>query len=130
LSVPACVTASPELLDNVRLQQRRVTKDLRAKPRQAVEHFIQEILDHPANQDWFRQQTDHHALASAIWREGLVTIYRLLFILKLEASDDLARSFSFASTSLWRNTFSPSMALASYAHDVLEQGLDTGTLLE
>ena len=75
-------------------------------------------------------EPDHHALARTLWREGLVTVYRLLFLLKLEASDDLARSFSFASTSLWRNTFSPSMALARYAHDVLERGLETGNLLE
>lgn len=48
----------------------------------------------------------------------------------MRASDDAARSFSFASTSLWRNTFSPSMALARYAHDVLERGFETGALLE
>ena len=48
-------------------------------------------------------------------------VYRLLFILKLESSDDPARSFSFASTSLWRNTFSPSMALARYARKVLDR---------
>jgi hypothetical protein len=127
---PAGVAALPELVEKARLQQTRVTKELRKQAREAVEYFIQEILDHPANQQWFKAQSDHHALARTLWREGLVTVYRLLFLLKLETSDDLARSFSFASTSLWRNTFSPSTALAGYAHDVLEQGLETGTLLE
>jgi hypothetical protein len=130
LASPAGVAALAALVEKARLQQARVTKDLRAQARQAVEHFIQEILDHPNNQEWFKAQTDRDTLARSLWREGLVTVYRLLFILKLESSDDMARSFSFASTSLWRNTFSPSMALARFAHDVLERGQETGTLLE
>lgn len=130
LASPNGVTALPDLVDKARLQQARVTKELRKQAREAVEHFIQEILDHPANEQSVKAHADHHDLARTLWREGLVTIYRLLFILKLESSDDASRSFSFASTSLWRNTFSPSMALARYSHDVLERGLETGTLLE
>ena len=76
------------------------------------------------------EQTDRAALARALWHEGLIIVYRLLFILKLESSDDPARSFTFASTSLWRNTFSPSMALARYAPKVLYDGAETGGLLE
>ena len=130
LASPNGAAALPDLVDKARLQQARVTKELRKQAREAVENFIQEIVDHPVNQQWFKAHEDPHGLARTLWREGLVTIYRLLFILKLEASDDAARSFSFASTSLWRNTFSPSMALARYAHEVLERGLETGTLLE
>ncbi len=130
LASPKGVAALPDLVEKARLQQARVTKELRKQAREAVEHFVQEILDHPANHDWFQAQADRHALARTLWREGLVTVYRLLFVLKLEASDDMARSFSFASTSLWRNTFSPSLALARYAHEVLERGRETGTLLE
>ena len=130
LATSAGLAALPELVDKARLQQARVTRELRLQARQAVEAFIQEILDHPANQDWFAAQTQRDALAPQLWREGLITVYRLLFILKLEASDDPARSFGFASTSLWRNTFSPSMALANYAPAVLEQGAETGGLLE
>ena len=70
------------------------------------------------------------ALARALWHEGLIIVYRLLFVLKLESSDDPARSFTFASTSLWRNTFSPSMALARYVQGVLFEGAETGGLLE
>lgn len=130
LANPAGVKALPELVDKARLQQARVTKELRVQARQAVEGFVQEILDYPANRDWFQAQADTQALARQLWREGLVTIYRLLFILKLESNDDPARSFSFASNSLWRNTFSPSTALARYVHTILERGIETGGLLE
>ena len=130
LCCPQGVQALPDIVDKARLQQARVTKELRVQAREAVERFIQEILDHPENRDWFDAQPDRAALAKALWHEGLITVYRLLFILKLESSDDPARSFSFASMSLWRNTFSPSMALGTYARDVLERGLETGRLLE
>jgi hypothetical protein len=124
------VAAIPEIVDKARLQQAHVTKELRDQARQAIEWFLQETLDHPENRDWFAAHPDRAQLAKDLWHEGLVTVYRLLFILKLESSDDPARSFGFASTSLWRNTFSPSMALAPYARDVLERGLETGQLLE
>src|SRR5208337_3980051 len=127
---PQGVKVLPEIVDKARLQQARVTKELRVQAREAVERFIQEILDHPENRDWFDAQPDTAALAKALWHEGLITIYRLLFILKLESSDDPARSYGFASMSLSRNTFSPSMALGTYARDVLERGLETGRLLE
>lgn len=130
LASPGGVQAIPELVDKARLQQARVTKELRVQARQAVEHFIQEVLDHPDNREWLAQQSDRETLARQLWREGLITIYRLLFVLKLEASDDSARLFSFASTALWRNTFSPSMALSRYARDLLEHGAETGQLLE
>lgn len=130
IASPDGVKALPEIVDKARLHQSRVTKELRFQARRAIELFIQEILDHPDNRNWFANQTDREVLARALWREGLIVVYRLLFILKMEASDDPARSFSFASTSLWRNTFSPSIALASYARDVLERGAETGNLLE
>jgi len=130
LAAPDGVKAIPDLVDKARLQQARVTKDLRDQARQAVQRFIQEVLDHPGNAQWVSEQTDREALARALWHEGLKIVYRLLFILKLETSDDPARSFTFASTSLWRNTFSPSMALARFAPKVLYDGVETGGLLE
>ncbi len=130
LAGPNGVAALPEIVDKARLQQARVTKELRDQARQAIEWFLQEVLDHPENREWFAAHPDRSRLARDLWHEGLVTVYRLLFILKLESSDDPARSFGFASTSLWRNTFSPSMALAPYARDVVERGLETGQLLE
>ncbi len=130
LASPEGVKALPDIVEKARLQQARVTKELRVQARQAVERFLQEILDHPANREWFEAQTDREALAKELWREGLIVVYRLLFILKLEAGEDLARSFTFASTSLWRKTFSPSTALARYARKILEDGAETGSLLE
>ena len=180
LASPAGVQALPALVDQARLQQARVTRELRAQARRAVESFVQELLDHPENRDQvsgirdrglgFRgqepgdggQDSEHDDVRlkpetwplkpdltpdtrnlkpetwplkpdltpTVLWREGLVLIYRLLFVLKLEASDDPARAFSFASTSLWRNTFSPSVALAPYARKVLDAGAETGRMLE
>ena len=130
LASPAGVKAVPDLVDKARLQQARVTKDLRDQARQAIGRFIQEVLDHPTNRPWLAEQPDRHALARALWHEGLILVYRLLFVLKLESSDDPARSFTFASTSLWRNTFSPSMALAPFAQAILHEGAETGGLLE
>jgi hypothetical protein len=130
LAGPRGVAALPEIVDKARLQQTRVTKELRNQARQAIERFLQEVLDHPANRAWFASHPDRARLARDLWHEGLVTVYRLLFVLKLESSDDSARSFGFASTSLWRNTFSPSMALGRYSRDVLEHGRDTGRMLE
>ncbi|BAC90681.1 Eco57I restriction-modification methylase domain-containing protein [Gloeobacter violaceus] len=130
LASPAGVKAVPGLVDKARLQQARVTKDLRKQAREAVELFVQEVLDHPANREKLSEFADRARLAKELWREGLITIYRLLFILKLESSDDPARSFSFASTSLWRNSFSPSVALARYVRMALDEGAETGQLLE
>ena len=131
LASPAGVKAIPELVDKARLQQARVTKDLRDQARQAIGRFIQEVWIIPTTSHGSAEhENDRAALAQALWHEGLIIVYRLLFILKLESSDDPARSFSFASTSLWRNTFSPSMALARYAPKVLYDGVETGGLLE
>jgi len=141
---PDGVKALPELVEKARLQQARVTKELRVQARRAVERFIQEILDRPENRNKiYRGETNTDTetdllpsgmsrgnLAKQLWKEGLIIVYRLLFILKLESSDNPAQAFSFASTSLWRNTFSPSMALANYARKVLDDGWETGSFLE
>jgi len=130
LASPAGVQAVPDIVDKARLQQTRVTRELRRQARQAVECFVQELLDHPENRDRVAAIAGQDQLARDLWHEGLMVIYRLLIILKLESSDDPARSFSFASASLWRNSFSPSTALARYARAALDQGAETGRLLE
>lgn len=129
LCCPKGVRLLPDLIDKARLKQTRVTKDLRDQARKAVEDFVQGVLDHPDNQERLRS-FDKPALAKQLWREGLVTIYRLLFILKAESSDDPARSFSFAGTSIWRNTYSPTTALARFVEPVLRNGAETGSFLE
>jgi hypothetical protein len=130
LASPSGVRALPEIVEKARLQQTKVTKELRRQAREAVESFVQEILDHPENRERLAAYPDRERLACTLWHEGLITIYRLLFIFKLESSDDPARAFSFASTSLWRNSFSPTTALAQQVKAVLEEGQESGRLLE
>jgi hypothetical protein len=129
LASPAGVDKLPDIIDKARLQQARVTKELRVQARQAIEGFLQGVLDHPGNRDQLAAYSDRAQLARQLWREALVIVYRLLFVLKLEASDDPAKSFSFASTSLWRNTFSPSTCLAQHVSPMLA-GTETGNFLE
>jgi hypothetical protein len=129
LASPAGVAKIGAVTEAARLAQTRVTKSLRDQARRAVEGFVQALLEHPANAPVLAEWTDREALARALWREGLVVVYRLLFVLKLEASADPARAFSFASTSLWRNTYSPNVALAPVVKDVVERGAETGTFL-
>jgi len=129
LCCPKGVQILPNLIDKARLKQTRVTKDLRDQARKAAETFIQCVLDHPDNRERLAQH-DKLTLARKLWREALIIIYRLLFILKAESSDDPARSFSFAGTSIWRNTYSPTTALARFVEPVLRNGAETGSFLE
>ncbi len=124
------VAVLPDLTEAARLAQSTVTKKLRLQARRAIEGFLQETLDHPQNTAARAEYTDSGELARALWREGLVLVYRLLFVFKLESSADPARAFSFAATSLWRNTYSPNTALAPLVRKVLDEGSDTGSLLE
>jgi hypothetical protein len=127
LSGAAGVRALPDILDAARLAQTQVTRELRVQARGAVEGFAQAVLDHPANATPLREVEQ---LASRLWEEGLILVYRLLFILKLEGTADPARGFSFASTALWRSALSPNRALGTLARRLLDQGHDTGHMLE
>ncbi|MCC6513670.1 MAG: hypothetical protein IT187_06625, partial [Geothrix sp.] len=135
LASPAGVVALPDLADAARLAQSQVTKKLRVQARKAIEGFLQEVLDSPENQADLCEAGSSEALARQLWREGLILVYRLLFVFKLESSADPARAFSFASTSLWRRTYSPSTSHdmgdgESLVHKVLHQGIDSGSFLE
>lgn len=127
LGSPAGLALLPDLTEAARLNQTTVTKSLRRQARAAVEGFVQELLDRPENAPLLAARSD---LAKDLWREGLVLVYRLLFALKLEASADPARAFSFASTALWRDAYSPNAALGPVARKVLDEGAETGRLLE
>lgn len=129
LASPSGTKAIPDLTEAARLAQATVTRKLRVQARRAIEDFIQSVLDQPVNAP-VRATNDADELAKTLWREGLVLVYRLLFIFKLESSADPARAFSFAATSLWRNTYSPNVALASLVRKVLDDGAETGGLLE
>ncbi len=126
LAAPKGIAALPEVLDAARLSQTRVTKDLRVQARGAIEGFLQAVLDDPANAG----ERDLHLRADALWEEGLILVYRLLFILKLESAADPACAFSFASTSLWRDALSPNRALGPLVRRLLDHGHDTGRMLE
>lgn len=130
LASPDGLDALPDLADAARLAQSTVTKKLRLQARRAIEGFVQELLDHPGNAGIHAEWEDPAELARALWREGLILVYRLLFVFKLESSADPARAFSFAATSLWRNTYSPNTALAGMVRRVLDDGADSGGFLE
>ncbi len=129
LCQPEGVAAIGALLDEARLSQSGVTKKLREQARRAVERFIQGLMDAPENRDRRAAWTDLDATAKQLWHEGLILIYRLLFILKLESAPDPARSFTFASVSTWRNSYSPSTALAEIVAEVRDHGAETGGFL-
>ncbi|MBV9248621.1 MAG: hypothetical protein JO227_05165 [Acetobacteraceae bacterium] len=127
LVTPAGLRALPEILEAARHSQARVTKDLRVQARAAVEGFLQGVLDHPANAALRPRDA---SIAARLWADGLVLVYRLLFILKLESESDTARAFSFASTRLWRTALSPNRALGPLVRAHLDHGHDTGRMLE
>jgi len=130
LASPAGVAALPELTEAARLAQSSVTKKLRLQARRAIEGFLQEVLEHPTNAQELADRSDRQQLAQQLWSEGLITVYRLLFVFKLEASDNPARAFSFKDTSLWRYTYSPNTALADLVRRVLDEGKESGGFLE
>jgi hypothetical protein len=126
LAAPRGIAALPDLLEAARLSQSRITKDLRLQARNAIEGFLQAVLDNAAN----TTEPNLHRRADVLWEEGLVLVYRLLFILKLESATDPACAFSFASTSLWRGALSPNRALGPLARRLLDHGHHTGRMLE
>jgi len=135
LGSPDGVRAISDLTEAARLAQTTVTNKLRLQARRAIEGFLQELLDNPDNLAIRAEWKDSTELARVLWREGLIIIYRLLFIFKLESSADPARAFSFAATSMWRRSYSPSTALADTHEDrnivlLALAGRDTGGLLE
>lgn len=130
LASPKGIVALPEIVEDARLKQNKVTKELRVQARLAVEEFVQAVLDHPDNAVALASHTDKAALAKQLWHEGLVVVYRLLFVLKCESTSDPSRVFRFASTPLWRHTYSPSTALARMVRRVLDEGAPSGRYLE
>ncbi len=108
----------PPILQAARLHQARVTTTLRRQAREAITGFINALP----------RITDLDPMA--LWREALVLVYRLLFILKLESPSEPGGGFSFASTRLWRTALSPNHALGPLVRRHLDLGVDTGRMLE
>lgn len=143
LASPEGMQRLEDILDDARLKQSKVTGELRKQAREAVEGFVQGILDHPTNYERLEAEIQHimgekdcdetdakALLAKRLWRESLIVVYRILFILSGEAGTRERPSFSFSSGSIWRNTYSPSAALGRIAQKALESGVDTGRFLE
>jgi len=107
----------PAVLDAARLHQARVTASLRVQAREAIAGFLNAMPARPPD-------------AQALWREALVLVYRLLFVLKLESPGDPAAALGFAATALWRGALSPNRALGPLVRRHLDQGHDTGRMLE
>jgi hypothetical protein len=105
----------PDILNEASTHQVRVTTELRRQAREAILGFINALPS--------RQGLDPRAL----WRDSLLLIYRLLFILKLEAMQD---GSGFATTTLWRSSLSPSQALGPLVRQHLDRGVDTARMLE
>jgi hypothetical protein len=108
----------PIILESARLYQAGVTTELRRQAKAAIVGFINALPD--------RAGFDPELL----WHEGLILIYRLLFVLKLESPAEAGDGFSFASTRLWREALSPNRALGPLVRRHLDQGHDTGRMLE
>ncbi len=70
IASPGGVQALPEIVDKARLQQARVTKDLRKQAREAVEGFVQEVLDHPENREPLAEFTDRQRVGPAALARG------------------------------------------------------------
>lgn len=112
----------PEVLEAARLHQANLTKALRRQARDAITGFINVVIE---------RLPDRSGLDPAVlWKEGLVLVYRLLFILKLESPAETGAGFSFASTRLWRLALSPNRALGPLVRRHLDRGHDTGRMLE
>lgn len=104
----------PSVLEAARLHQTKVTSALRLQARDAIEGFIGAL---PARE----------GSAAELWHDCLILVYRLLFILKLESAGG---GFSFSSSRLWRTVLSPNLALGPLVRRHLDQGHDTGHMLE
>jgi hypothetical protein len=126
LGSPKGIAALPAIIEAARFSQARVTKDLRIQARQAIEGFVQGVLSDSLNSGEPRLDQQ----VGTLWREALIIVYRLLLILKLESGLDSARSFSFASTDLWRTVLSPNRVLGPLVRRKLDHGHDTGHMLE
>ncbi len=108
----------PAVLQAAASHQTRVTTELRRQAKEAITGFINAFPDLTGLDP------------KALWRESLLLVYRLLFILKLESPAVAGQGFSFAATRLWRSALSPSHALGPLVRRHLDRGADTGQMLE
>ena len=122
LAGPRGASMLAEIMEAARLSQSRVTEALRVQAREAIEGFLNGVLQQAG--------TRREALcAERLWADGLTLVYRVLFILKLESAGP-EHGASFAASGVWRETLSPGRVLAPVVRRVLDHGAETGQLLE
>jgi hypothetical protein len=122
LAGPRAASALPELMEAARLSHSRVTEALRVQAREAIEGFLNCVLQETGNR--------REALcARRLWADGLILVYRILFILKLESAGP-EHGASFTASRLWREALSPGRVLAPVVRRVLDHRAETRRLLE
>ena len=106
----------------------RAIAALRYQVRLAAQGFVEELIQASDLAETARAEEDAQALARALWNEAIVIVYRLLFILTIEALPDSLEALRFTKSALWRTAYSPGAALAPIA-DEFNRGEDTGRRL-
>lgn len=125
LARPEAAQAIPELIEAGRLNQARVTAALRAQARDGLLGFLDAVARRPDNAALLPD-------AQTLWAQGLILIYRLLFVLKLESGTygKKAGGSRVTESMLWRQALSPGSVLAPLVRRVLDDGAPSGHLLE
>ncbi len=104
LAGPRAAGVLPEVIEAARLSHARVTEALRVQAREAIEGFLNSVLQETGNRC-------EALCAERLWAEGLILVYRILFTLKLESAGP-EHGASFTASRLWRETLSPGRVLA------------------
>lgn len=84
----------------------RLIRQLRERIRDSLVSFLQAVLDAPENREHFESLAASDTTAQRLWRDGLLLVYRLVFILRLEAVCERGTSFGFIGTPAWRTHYS------------------------
>ncbi|HEY5960415.1 MAG TPA: hypothetical protein VIV60_27870 [Polyangiaceae bacterium] len=84
LCLPSGQDAATAMLAAARAWRRKLVRTLRVSVRNAVEQFIQRLLELPENRERFEALAVQESLASVLFHESLVLAYRLLLVLRHE----------------------------------------------
>lgn len=104
------------------------TQHLRQGICSALQHFLQAVLDAPENCARYRSWPDRQAAAAQLWRDGLILVYRLLFILKLEAPVASRDPVEFTASDTWKALYSLNRVAADLAGQILDRATTTHSL--
>lgn len=99
-----------------------LTRRLREQVRSAVQQFLQAVLDASENRTPYHSWPDPQAAATQLWHDGLILVYRLLFILKLESLARNHDTFRFTHSKSWNSRYSLKDTAADWAVTILDGG--------